>query len=86
MFDQALLYFKKIDMKISEKIEIPMDFILNDIFMCYYYLKDKKEASKILRTVESLFPYANDLETMQMLISLLPKWNKSLENAIRELW
>jgi TolB-like protein len=70
---QALEYYRKIDLGALEKQGIAADQVLYGIFTCYYNLRDRKEAERICKTVETLYPQSAMLQAMQTMIAMFPE-------------
>ncbi|MBD3242023.1 MAG: tetratricopeptide repeat protein [Chitinivibrionales bacterium] len=70
---RALEYFRRLDLRALEKLNIPGDDILLSIFMCYYHLQDKKEAGKVLKTTEAFYPESKHGGTMRTMMNVFPE-------------
>ncbi len=68
---KALLFYKKIDLKSIEKQHITGDMVLYSIFQCYYNLRQKAEAEKIINTCEQLYPASEMNGAMRQMVVFL---------------
>ncbi|MDD5065579.1 MAG: FlgO family outer membrane protein [bacterium] len=73
MYEDALGRFKGISLKELEQRSIPGDSVLYYIFMCYYYLRDKKEGEKVHKAVEVFYPDSGFLKAMTAMLDMFPE-------------
>ena len=74
LYSEALTYYKKINVTdLQNQYKITPDNILYFIFNCYYSLANKKEAEKIVKSVETFYPDSSYLESIKTMFSMFPE-------------
>jgi len=73
-YKNALDHFGKTNMKtVTQLRSIPQDLILFSIFQCYYFLQDKKNAERIITTVQSFYPSSEMIASMKTMFNYIPE-------------
>ena len=73
LYAAALEYFRKYDFGAAARDQIPADLVLFNVFMCYYSLADKKEATRIADALRTQFPQSSYLSSVQSMMSMFPE-------------
>ncbi len=69
LYKEALVNFKKINLKYIKSKGIYPDFILFNMFMCYCNLNDKKNALKVYKTLKTFYPDSPFISTLESFIN-----------------
>jgi TolB-like protein len=73
-YKNSLDYFGKTNLKtVTKERSIPQDIILFSIFQCYYFLQDKKNAERIMSTVQSYYPSSDMITSMKTMYNYMPE-------------
>ena len=71
-WSDALAWYKKID-PASLPESIQPDMIFYQVFNCYYYLKDRREAKKTVDFIRKNYPLSQYIAPMQQMVDLIPQ-------------
>ncbi len=71
MHAEALNWYRKLDLKKTEEQHLPGDTILMSVFMCYYHLRQRAEAEKVIETTARLYPESDAVDDMRRMMTVL---------------
>jgi TolB-like protein len=73
LYEKALDFYLKINVKRLEMQQIPGDLILFNIFMCHYSLLQKDEAKEVIRFCEEHYSKSDYLSGMREMLTIMPE-------------
>jgi TolB-like protein/TolA-binding protein len=73
LYGKSLEYFTRINMKNADRNLIQPDGVLYFVFMCYYNLVNKAEASRVYATLQMMYPQSSYLSSIQSLMTMFPE-------------
>jgi outer membrane protein assembly factor BamD (BamD/ComL family) len=68
----ALEHYRKFDVSQSSEM-IPADLVLFNVFMCYYGLADKKEATRVADAFRQQYPNSSYFSSLQSMMGMFPE-------------
>jgi TolB-like protein len=73
LYAAALEYYRKFDFSQASNEMIPADLVLFNVFMCYYSLADKKEATRVADALRRQNPNSSYLSSVQSMLGIFPE-------------